>query len=147
ASLRIFTKPKPLLRPVSRSWMTCALSTVPNSENNCSRSAPLIWKVSFPTYSFLPAMTLQHEVDDPAMILQVRDSRAGAGGHVDGKARGAGEKSPDGSTSEQSDRGKNLSSLILRPRPSRMSQVIHESYRRPVIKDIQTLSIEAEEDW
>ena len=38
ASLSISTKPKPLLRPVSRSSMTWALCTVPNCENNCSRS-------------------------------------------------------------------------------------------------------------
>ena len=38
-SVLISTKPKPFDRPVSRSMMTCADSTVPKGANICSRCA------------------------------------------------------------------------------------------------------------
>jgi len=39
SSVCISTNPNPLLRPVSRSWITCALITVPNSRNICSNAS------------------------------------------------------------------------------------------------------------
>src|SRR3990170_937441 len=55
-SLFISTKPKPLLRPVSRSLMTSALLTVPNALNNWSRSELETLKLRLPQYSFFPMM-------------------------------------------------------------------------------------------
>src|SRR5262249_40821308 len=53
ASVDISTKPKPLLRPVSRSVMIFADSTVPNAANISEREVSLIEKGKLPTYSFL----------------------------------------------------------------------------------------------
>jgi len=57
-SSSISTNPNPLLRPVSRSSITCALVTEPNAENMASRLALVTLKLRLPTYSFFPTAEL-----------------------------------------------------------------------------------------
>ena len=44
---------KPRERPVSRSSITFADSTVPAWENSCCKSSLEVWNERFPTYSFI----------------------------------------------------------------------------------------------
>src|SRR5882724_3711361 len=49
----ISTKPKPRERPVSRSSITLADSTVPACENSWCKSSLEVWNERLPTYSFI----------------------------------------------------------------------------------------------
>src|SRR5262249_49830689 len=63
-SVFISTKPKPLERPVSRSMITCADSTVPCASNIFDRSLSVTPYPRLPTYSFLP-MCYLHKKQAP----------------------------------------------------------------------------------
>src|SRR5262249_59579772 len=63
-SVFISTKPKTLERPVSRSMITCADSTVPCASNIFDRSLSVTPYPRLPTYSFLP-MCYLHKKQAP----------------------------------------------------------------------------------
>src|SRR5215831_17630157 len=72
-SVFISTKPKPLERPVSRSMITCADSTVPCASNIFDRSLSVTPYPRLPTYSFLPICYL-HKKQAPQPTRKSRSN-------------------------------------------------------------------------